>query len=108
MYHEATYDQLRQRRRRRMGILCALLLCLVLAWVAYGRSRELAREQGAASVRESVMRAALQCCAIEGSFPTSLTHLEEHYGLIVNEQDYRISYEWLGDNVPPSVVVVAL
>ena len=105
MYHETTYDQLRSRRARRIRLLVAALLAALLAWQATVASRALAREQAAVALRESVMRAALQCCAIEGSYPTSLAHLEERYGLVVNERDYRVSYEWLGDNIPPSVVV---
>ena len=88
-----------------MALLVTLAVtCCLLA--AVGLARDLAREQGAVALRESVLRSALQCCAVEGSFPTTLEHLEDHYGLVVNEDDYRVMYEWLGDNVAPSVVVV--
>ena len=88
-----------------MALLVTLAVaCCLLA--AVGLARDLAREQGAVALRESVLRSALQCCAVEGSFPTSLEHLEDHYGLVVNEDDYRVMYEWLGDNITPSVVVV--
>ena len=105
MYHETTFEELRRQRARRIRLVVALVLAVVLARIAIVAGRTLTREQGAAALRESVMRTALQCCAIEGSFPTTVRHLEEHYGLVINERDYRISYEWMGDNVPPSVVV---
>lgn len=63
------------------------------------------REQGAASVRDAVLRAAAQCCAIEGSYPHTLRHLEQHYGLTVNHDDYVVIYEAYASNVAPSVVV---
>jgi len=66
-----------------------------------------AREQAAVSVRESVLNAAKQCCAVEGSYPASLNHLEKNYGLVINHNDYVVSYEWFADNVLPSVVVTA-
>jgi hypothetical protein len=54
-----------------------------------------------------VIEASKQCCAIEGSYPSSLEHLEQYYGLVINHNDYVVSYEWLGDNILPSVVVTA-
>ena len=44
--------------------------------------------------------------AIEGSYPSSLEHLEESYGLTINHDDYVITYECFADNIMPSVVVV--
>ena len=46
-----------------------------------------------------------RCCAIEGSYPSSLEHLEESYGLTINHDDYVITYECFADNIMPSVVV---
>ncbi len=105
MYHETTYQQQHQRRRRLVRLAVVVAVVLVVVWQAVRMANVLTREQGAQAVRESVVRSAVQCCAIEGSYPTSLQYLEEHYGLVVNERDYQVSYEWLGDNIPPSVVV---
>ena len=58
------------------------------------------------AVREAVITASVQCAAVEGSYPSSLSHLESHYGLVINHDDYIVNYEWLADNVPPSVTVV--
>lgn len=105
MYHEATYEELRRRRTRRIAAVGALVVACLLVWVAYGFARSLAREQGASALRESVISAAQQCCAVEGSYPTSVSYLEDHYGLVINQGDYWVDYEWLGDNIAPSVVV---
>ena len=106
MYHERTYKELSRRRRSRIvaAIVC-LALCAVLV-LCFAVSTDISRRQGAASVRESVLAAAQQCAAVEGSYPSSLAYLENHYGLIINHGDYTVNYEWLADNVPPSVTVV--
>ena len=105
MYHETTYQEIAQRRRNRIiAALVALLLLVVLAFAAQ-MANEASYEQGAVSLRESVLDAAKQCCAIEGSYPSRLSHLEQRYGLMVNHTVYDVRYEWLGDNVLPSVVV---
>ena len=106
MYHEQTTRDIRRRRRRRM--VTALVACLLVAAVVvgFGAVGASLREQGAAAVRDTVLDAAMQCCAIEGSYPLSLSYLEDHYGLRINRDDYAVTYEAFAGNVPPSVVVV--
>ena len=107
MYHELTYEHIRQNRRKRLVRAIIVVAIAIVVCIAVLAAQAGAREQAALSVRQSVMDAAKQCCAVEGSYPSSLAHLEEHYGLTVNHNDYVISYEWLGDNIIPSVVVTA-
>ena len=84
------------------------VVVLLVAFVLIGLGAQVsAREQATLSVRESVLNAAKQCCAVEGSYPSSIEHLEKYYGLVINHSDYVVSYEWFADNVLPSVVVTA-
>ena len=64
-----------------------------------------AAEQGAASLRQAILDAAAQCAAVEGAYPLSLSHLEECYGVSVNEEAYAVTYEAFATNMPPHVVV---
>lgn len=107
MYHERSTYELRQRRWRR--VRTALLVIALLALLAWGiiAYQHAAREQSAASIRAAVLASAAQCYAIEGSYPSSLAHLEDVYGLSINRGDYTVNYEWFADNVPPTVTVVA-
>lgn len=107
MYHEVTYAE--QKRRRNKRILHGLLVIVVAVALvaAFMVMKASAREQGVVSTREAIMNAAKQCCAVEGSYPSTVKHLEEHYGLVINHDDYVVSYEWFADNVMPSVVVTA-
>lgn len=96
----------KKARRRIIAVtlfVCALAVALAFALNAIFAS---AKEQGAASIRNTVLNAALQCAAIEGSFPTNLAYLEENYDLRVNHDDYVVIYEVLASNAVPSVVVV--
>lgn len=107
MYHEMTYRQIRRRNISR--VLTAVIIVALLAtfYFAITAAQASARAQAAVSLRESVLNAAKQCCAVEGSYPSSLEHLESSYGLTINHNDYVVSYEWFADNVLPSVVVTA-
>ena len=100
-------DQRKQQRRRRLVaiavVVCAALIVLVVALSAIFSN---AKDQGAASIRTTILDSAMQCAAIEGSFPTNLAYLEDNYDLRVNHDDYVIIYEVLASNVVPSVVVM--
>ncbi len=105
MFHEITDAELGRRRKRRLvAALVVALACLAVCF-GYFTVRANAREQGAKALQESILASARQCCAIEGSYPSSLEHLEQNYGLTINHNDYVISYECFAGNVLPSVVV---
>lgn len=106
MYHEMTYEELAYRRRRRIiaGILCVLFFLIL---VLLGRLlAHISQEQAVVSLKESIQATAQQCAAVEGSYPSSLEHLENRYGLVINHEDYLVTYEWFADNIPPTVTVV--
>lgn len=107
MYHEVTYDEQRKRRNRWVARFIGLVVIAALAVALALGAQAQAREQGVVSTRDAVINAAKQCCAVEGSYPSSIAHLESHYGLVINHDDYIVSYEWFADNVLPSVVVTA-
>lgn len=105
MFHEITDSQLARRRKVRIAIACCIVAAAVLACLAYAAVQQNTREQGAAALHDSIISAAKQCCAIEGSYPASLEHLEKNYGLSINHNEYVVSYESFADNIMPTVVV---
>ena len=107
MYHERTYREIAQTRRRRIITVVAVAVLAVALALAVAAGQRASRQQAVESVRDAVVTAAQQCAAVEGSYPSTLSYLEAEYGLTINHDDYLVYYEWLGDNVPPSVVVRA-
>lgn len=107
MYHELTKKQKRKRLRKRLlGLVIIVVLAVGIFVVADQVDRQL-REQGEVAVRNAILDGAKQCCAIEGAYPTSVSYLEENYGLVINHADYTVTYEVFAENVMPSVVVLA-
>lgn len=106
MYHEVTYEDERRGRRRLAVVALACVVMLALAGWATSASQARARESGARSLREAISSLAMQTYATDGTYPTTLGEIEARYGLVVRDDLYQVSYEWLGDNVPPSVVVM--
>lgn len=105
MYHEMTDRQVAKRRSMRVAVACLVAALVVAAFLLVGAAQDHARAQGAVALRESILNSAKQCCAIEGNYPSTLSYLEEKYGLVINKQDYIVSYECFAGNIVPSVVV---
>lgn len=98
------------QKKKRPGLLlaaAALLLVLVLVVAVFGRSGRDVSEEGAAAIRETVRRSALQCYVVEGVYPPDLEYLQENYGLQVNTEDYAVVYDCFSSNLPPDIRVIA-
>lgn len=107
MYHERTQKDIKQRRNRRLFALLCVLSVAIVCWLAYTSITANLVKQGEESVRSAILNSAKQCCAIEGSYPSSLEYLKENYGLVVNEKDYLITYTIFAENILPNVIVSA-
>lgn len=75
-------------------------------WVYSGVASNVAIEQGAVTLRQTVLDSAMQCLALEGAYPPTLEYLEREYGLVINRDDYVVTYVAYASNVMPSVQVV--
>lgn len=107
MYHELSERQRARRSVKRIfSVLLVIVLCAAVV-VGFTSVNKNLREQGEASVRNAILNSAKQCCAIEGSYPSSVAYLEENYGLVINRNNYTVTYEIFASNVMPSVVVTA-
>lgn len=107
MYHELTYSTKRQRILNRVIAAVLTVALAVGLWFAFVAVGDNIREQGELSLQSAILESAKQCCAIEGSYPSSLSYLENNYGLVINHDNYLVTYEVFAENVMPSVVVIA-
>lgn len=83
-----------------------VVLVAIAIWVYSGVASTVAVEQGAVTLRQTVLDASMQCLALEGAYPPTLEYLEEEYGLVINRDDYVVTYVAYASNVMPSVQVV--
>lgn len=88
-----------------IGIFCIVLFLFLegLSSISTTTSR-----QEMESLERSVVRSTVQCYALEGFYPESLSYLEEHYGLTYDKDKYVVSYEAAASNLMPSIDVFAL
>ena len=56
-------------------------------------------------IKETIWTLCLKCYSIEGRYPQDIYYLKEHYGLLLNEDEYPIIYHYEGDNLQPTIEV---
>lgn len=56
-------------------------------------------------VESAIQRSLNLCYAQEGFYPASLTYLVDHYGLMVDERLYYVSYKAFASNIRPDISV---
>lgn len=57
-------------------------------------------------LEEAVLRATIQCYAIEGMYPPDIQYLEDKYGIVYDHNRYIIHYEIFAGNILPDITVV--
>ena len=65
-------------------------------------------EEGRLLAEQAVRRAAVSCYAVEGAYPESYEYLKEHYGAMVDEENYAVFYEVFASNIMPDITVIQI
>lgn len=86
--------------------IIVLAAAIAAALLAYAWAAPELESMSAKTLEDAVVARANQCFAIEGAYPPNLKYLEDNYGLVVNKNDYMVTYEVFADNVPPNIFVV--
>lgn len=58
------------------------------------------------SAQRAIVKATVQCYALEGAFPTSVEYLKQHYGLQVDLGKYIVDYSFTAGNMMPVITVL--
>lgn len=96
-------------RMKKGFIGCAIVLLLLFflqAFVGVGSLEGEADNQSIKMAEESIKKMAVQCYALEGSYPPDIAYLVSNYGLIVNEKEYFYYYEVIASNIMPNITVI--
>lgn len=88
--------------------LLVLLAVLPLAFLwASGEVGGRADQEALALAERSIRRAAVQCYALEGFYPTDVGYLEAHYGVTVDGA-YWVDYQYVASNLMPDITVLPI
>lgn len=58
------------------------------------------------TLQNAIEKDIVNCYALEGFYPPSLSYMKEHYGLTYNEDMFFVDYQPIGSNLMPSVTII--
>ncbi|MDO4544621.1 MAG: hypothetical protein Q4C25_00545 [Bacillota bacterium] len=94
--------------KRRLPVLAALFLLVVLLVVIalFGSHINHTYDREDMQLTEDAVRKyAVQCYALEGSYPESIEYLADNYTLTLNKDKYVYHYDYIGANMMPDISV---
>jgi hypothetical protein len=57
------------------------------------------------TIEAAIQKAAVQCYALEGSYPPNIEYLQKNYGITLDESRYYYYYNIFGSNIMPEIGV---
>ncbi len=60
------------------------------------------------SLSDAIDRAIIQCYVTEGRYPESFEYLQQNYGIIYDDEQFRVDYVIYGSNMRPDVTIINL
>ena len=92
-------------RRYSFQILSFLLVFIIICVGLYSTALSTKQNQKK-SLQEALQRGIIECYALEGHYPQSLTYLIDEYHIIYNQDDFDIDYDIVASNIMPTVTVI--
>lgn len=86
--------------------LLAAALVLFVFLLGISRLEQGRQEQGVRQLEDVLRRAAVACYASEGFYPPDVDYLRENYGVVIDENRYRVHYDRFASNLMPDITVV--
>ncbi|MDR2088405.1 MAG: hypothetical protein LBP73_03510 [Clostridiales Family XIII bacterium] len=87
--------------------LALFLVALLLFVLAVSKIAGKSENEGIHLTEESIRRAAVQCYALEGVYPSDFAYLKEHYAVRPDESKYIIYYTYTASNLMPEIDVLS-
>jgi hypothetical protein len=95
-------------KKKRMSLfpLFLLIVVLIIFILACRSASNTNSSQEKVILGNALERSITQCYALEGAYPSSLTYLEDNYGLTYDHDRFFIDYQYIGDNLRPDTIII--
>ena len=103
------FEQKRTHWYQRFGFLIPIIAFVILFLLfikGISAVNTTTYEKQLESLETAISRSISQCYAVEGIYPPTLEYLEEHYGLIIDDEIFLVDYDYYGSNLLPDVTVL--
>ena len=85
------------------ALICVAMVVLLIVVVI--RFNNMSMEQDQELTYAAIHKAAVQCYADEGRFPSTLEYLEKNYGVHIDRDNFLVTYDCAAANVFPNISV---
>jgi len=105
----STFNKIKDFIKDTKGILfTVIIIAVVMVFFisAVNGASDKADSSSIATLEKAIKRAAVQCYAIEGFYPSDVAYLEDHYGIIVDRERYTVEYKCFSSNNVPTIQVI--
>ena len=89
-----------------IAFACVIIVLIFLIYKALVSLSDTQTEKQIEITQDAIVKAAVQCYALESRYPTGLAYLEDNYGITLDWEKYNYHYETQGENIPPKVIVI--
>ena len=88
-----------------IAFVVVVVVAIFLVFVGLGSLSSTQSDKQLDIARDAIMKAAVQCYALESQFPPSLQYLVDNYGLTLDETKFIYHYRVIGSNMVPEIQV---
>jgi len=85
-------------------VIFVLIAVFFIQAVEYSGRNSIEKEQE--SLENAISRDIVQCYALEGMYPPSLSYMEDHYGLTYDKNVFFVDYQPIAANLYPDYTVI--
>lgn len=88
-----------------IAFIVALVVIVILVYFGINNLGSTQDQKQAEIAHDAIVKAAVQCYALESQYPESLQYLVDNYGLALDESKYVYHYRAIGSNMVPEIQV---
>ncbi len=102
--------QIKKKNFANTALVSAVLFVLIFIGFLFAVSKatEGSVSEQRQSLSDAIDRAIIQCYVTEGRYPESFDYLKENYGIIYDDEMFRVDYVIYGSNMKPDVTIINL
>ncbi len=89
-------------------VIPIFLIVVALALVALSGLSSATLDEQRTLIESALRRCAVECYALEGSYPKDLDYIKAEYGLNYDSERYFVHYQSLGANLMPEIKVFVI
>ena len=88
-----------------VAFVAVVISAVLLIQIGIGNLSSTQEEKQIEIARDAIVKAAVQCYALESHFPPSLQYLVDNYGLTLDTDKYVYHYKTIGSNMVPEIQI---